>query len=239
VPVRTTSGVSFLALAVAAGLGIGYLAGRRRALPASVAAAAAALAVAGAQGRLVDHAAAGAATALAAALAVLLGSRLRRDADAPPGDDRVSPGTLDYEVRRALRNDRPLSLLVVRPDDPAADRDALERSLASTMRSSDFAAGHSGPDVWLVLPEATSDAARVAAERFRLAVGTAGQPVSIGIASFPEDGDSGTELAAAARQALERAAELGGNRTLLRTAPEHAPRGWGLSLPSAGTTLRS
>jgi hypothetical protein len=229
VQVRTPAGVSFLVLVVVAGLGIGYLLGPRRALPASVAAAAVVLAVAGLGGRLAGHAVLSAATALATAAAVLLGSRLRRAGEAALDDMRPYPGTLEYEVRRALRNDRPLSLLVVRPDVASVDRRVLERSLADTMRSSDFAAGHEGPDVWLVLPETPSEAARIAAERFRLTAAASDQPVSIGIATFPEDGRSGAELAAAARQALKRAAELGGNRTVLRTAPQHAPRGWGLT----------
>jgi hypothetical protein len=175
------------------------------------------------------HAAVGAAYALGTALAVLIAGRLREDGGPAQDDERPQPGTLDYEFRRALRYGHPLTLLLVHADGSSAGQDALVERIADTMRSVDLVAGREGPDLWLLLPETTSESARIAAERLRLAAGAAGQPVSIGAASFPEDGDSAERLGASARKALSRAVELGGNRTVLHTAPSGAPPGWGLS----------
>ena len=50
--------------------------------------------------------------------------------------------------------------------------------------------------------------------------------VSIGIASFPDDGLAARDLALAAERALLRATELGGNRTLLYSSREDVPASW-------------
>ena len=65
---------------------------------------------------------------------------------------------------------------------------------------------------------------------------------SIGVATYPDDGADQVGLDAAAQRALTRAAELGGNRTVLHSVPADVPPGWGLSAAaryhaSAATTL--
>lgn len=64
-----------------------------------------------------------------------------------------------------------------------------------------------------------------------------GITVSIDVATYPADGADDVTLAAAAERALGRAAELGGNRTVLYSLPEGAPRGWALSAARHTTAL--
>jgi len=217
--------------AVACAILLGWLAGPSRAMFVAVLGAGAVLGLEAKYDRLGSaHAAVGAAYALGTALAVLLSGRVRAESAAAREDGRPLPGTLDYESRRALRYGHPLTLLLVHADGSSAGPSDVVERIAETMRSVDFVAGRDGPDLWLLLPETTSEAARIAAERLRLAAGGDGHPVSIGAASFPEDGDSPGQLGESARKALSRALELGGNRTVLHTAPIGAPPGWGLAV---------
>jgi hypothetical protein len=166
--------------------------------------------------------------ALAAAAAVVVSSRLRASAAPRSGVDRPAPGSLEYEVRRSVRHARPFCLVVVHPDGRGPDIGAVAERIAADVRATDVAIARDGRDLWLLLPETQRDAARVAAERLRLAAGAAGRTVSIGVASFTDDGRSAERLTEAARRALLRALELGGNRTVLHTAPDGGPPGWGL-----------
>jgi diguanylate cyclase (GGDEF)-like protein len=155
---------------------------------------------------------------------------------------RPRAGTLEYEVERARRMRGPLGVLAVRRDeDEAADPvpsdllDLIEDAIVGTMRTVDVMV-HTGQSRFeIVLPETDAQGARTLAERIRLRIDSArpepgtGISVSIGVASFPADGSDDIELSAAAVQALDRAAELGGNRTVLYSLPEGAPPGWAMS----------
>jgi hypothetical protein len=177
--------------AVACAILLGWLAGPSRAMLVAVLGAGAVLGLEAKYDRLGSaHAAVGAAYALGTALAVLISGRLRGEGAPAPQERRPQPGTLDYEFRRALRYGHPLTLLLVHADGSSAGPAAVVERVAETMRSVDLVAGRDGADRWLLLPDTTSESARMAAERLRLAAGAAGQPVSIGAASFPEDGDS-------------------------------------------------
>jgi diguanylate cyclase (GGDEF)-like protein len=155
---------------------------------------------------------------------------------------RPRPGTLEYEVERARRTERPLSVLAVRADEneaagpaPPELLDLIEEAITGTMRAVDVIVRTGQSRFEVVLPETDAEGARTLAERIRLRIDSTrpdpgtGISVSIGVASFPADGSDHIELSAAAVQALDRAAELGGNRTVLYSLPEGAPPGWAMT----------
>ncbi len=170
-------------------------------------------------------------------------------ADEPPGHPRMTAGTLEYEIERARRGERPLSVLAIRPDEldflaaAAGDRlaqllDLVDDAIESTLRAIDVVSRSGPASFQVVLPETGVEGARTVAERIRLRIDATrpelspGRPVgvsvSIGIAGYPADGADEIELSAAAGRALNKAAELGGNRTVLYSLPDGAPRGWAL-----------
>jgi diguanylate cyclase (GGDEF)-like protein len=159
------------------------------------------------------------------------------------------PSTLERELKRSRRHEHAASMLLVRPDEvedvalrhgQSGVHDVL-RVVAEIVgrhsRVSDCAYRHGSYDICVLLPETGTAGARVAAERFRLAVASErmsfgpGDPVnlsvSIGASTFPV-ATSQEELLSSAEEALERAVELGGNRTVLSSLPEDAPPGWAL-----------
>jgi diguanylate cyclase (GGDEF)-like protein len=164
-----------------------------------------------------------------------------------------SPGSLEYEVLRALRHNHPLSMLVAKPDDIQryARRggqalvqllEAVGRAIEESLRATDIASRQGEHEFWVILPETSNVSARVVAERIRLGVGgreteiAPGELVSlslsIGIAAFPDDALSGDAIVLAAQRALARAVQLGGNRTVMHSVPAGAPSGWGIAAPS-------
>ena len=158
--------------------------------------------------------------------------------------------SLDYELERSRRHNHAFSLLLVRPDDvddtalrwgeraTTAVLHALAETIGAHLRATDVPFRYGAYDFCVILPETPPAGARVAAERIRLEL--AGHRlefgpgelvdlfVSIGVASFPDDAASNAELSRAAGRALARAFELGGNRTVLHSLPDEAPRGWGI-----------
>lgn len=162
---------------------------------------------------------------------------------------------LEYELERARRHNHQVSLLVVRPDDlhhvesghgeagVAAVRQRLSEVLVRQLRATDVPLHEPPADFWVVLPETPPLEARAAGERVRLALSaqeiefSTGDfvhlSVSIGGASFPDDGATNLAVEEAAVRALERAAELGGNRCVMHSLPPEVPRGW--ALPAEAT----
>jgi len=158
--------------------------------------------------------------------------------------------SLEYEVARSRRHNHRFSLVMVRPDDiddvamRRADDGvhslmaALAETIGAHVRATDVPFRHAAYDFCVLLPETTAAGARVAAERIRLAVhgrrvefapgDLVDLSVSIGIAAFPDDASSDEELTRGASLALSKAVELGGNRTVLHSAPPGAPPGWGM-----------
>jgi diguanylate cyclase (GGDEF)-like protein len=130
------------------------------------------------------------------------------------------------EVGRTKRARRPLSVLMLDVDKFKLVNDSFghlygDRVLAwtaelirSTLRASDIPARYGGDEFAILLPETSAHAAARAAERIRSAftaaahVGQAGEQIdvslSIGVATFPADGDTATELIASADAALYR-----------------------------------
>jgi diguanylate cyclase (GGDEF)-like protein len=137
------------------------------------------------------------------------------------------------EVVRSQRGRRPLSVLMLDLDDFKLVNDTFghlfgDRVLTwaaevirSTLRQSDIAARYGGDEFALILPETDAEEARRAAERILEAfreqpfVGEQRGPVpiaaSIGVATFPTDGRTGTELIASADAALSQVKRGGGH----------------------------
>jgi diguanylate cyclase (GGDEF)-like protein len=140
---------------------------------------------------------------------------------------------LGEEVVRAQRARQPLSVLMLDLDDFKLVNDTFghlfgDRVLTwtaelirSTLRGSDVPARYGGDEFAIILPETDGDDARSAAERILAAfrdhafVGEQRGPVpigaSIGVATFPLEGRTATELIAAADAALYRVKRDGGH----------------------------
>lgn len=147
---------------------------------------------------------------------------------------------LKAELERARRYGRSVSLLMLDVDHFKIVNDSyghqagdeVLRALASRLRIEnrpvDGAARYGGEEFVVILPETAAEGAVALAERLRAAVAEAGVPiaggrtipvtVSIGVATFPSDGGSGTALIAAADAALY-AAKAGGRNRVSRYEP--------------------
>jgi diguanylate cyclase (GGDEF)-like protein len=145
--------------------------------------------------------------------------------------------TLGKEVARAQRHKHPLSVLMIDVDrfKEYNDRfghqmgDALLAEVAGlfkrTTRSIDYAARYGGDEFLLLLHEVASGDAMQLADRVRGTVaaatfGTGERPVtvSIGVASYPEHGETAEAVIAAADAALYRAKRGGRNETVMARA---------------------
>jgi diguanylate cyclase (GGDEF)-like protein len=143
--------------------------------------------------------------------------------------------TLTKEIERGQRFGRPLSVLMMDIDHFKNVNDAhghqvgdevlveLTRRAMSTIRGQiDALARYGGEEFVVVLPETPSDGARVVADKILAVIrhrpfveeGNTSVPltVSIGVASFPEDGATADELIRAADLAMYRAKEAGRDR---------------------------
>lgn len=143
--------------------------------------------------------------------------------------------TLTKEIERGQRFGRPLSVLMMDIDHFKNVNDAhghqvgdevlveLTRRAMSTIRGQiDALARYGGEEFVVVLPETPSDGARVVADKIRAVIrhrpfveeGNTSVPltVSIGVASFPEDGATADELIRAADLAMYQAKEAGRDR---------------------------
>ncbi|MFZ3207258.1 MAG: diguanylate cyclase [Geobacteraceae bacterium] len=140
---------------------------------------------------------------------------------------------LNEELSRSLRHNLNLTLMIVSLDDFNSYNEAhgrahgngvvkkMARILDSSLRDIDLVGRASEAEFFLILPETPAKDALVVAERIELMVskelgGGNGAPhseavtTSIGIASFPEHGDSPSDMIDAARTALTHAvAEVG------------------------------
>lgn len=147
---------------------------------------------------------------------------------------------VEREVLRSRRHEHAAGLLLIRPDGPEGE--SLLRSVAAEvgpqLRTSDVGYRHDPETLCVLLPETEPAGARAAGERLRLALVAAGAPfVSIGAASFPDAGSAGT-LVERAEEALLRARQLGGNRTVASFLPLASPAAWGLDDAGAVTPSR-
>lgn len=147
--------------------------------------------------------------------------------------------SLDTVLARLLQQagDEPLSVAMVDADDFKAvnDRfghqvgDVVLKEIASLvsrrLRARDFVARYGGEEFAAVMPGLSSEQAALVLERVRRAVaefpfasGELSQPinltVSIGVATFPDDGSTPAVLIARADEALYEAKRLGKNRVM-------------------------
>jgi diguanylate cyclase (GGDEF)-like protein len=148
--------------------------------------------------------------------------------------------TLERELQRAGREQRPLGLIMLDIDHFKARNDtlghaagdrllqALGHVLQADVRGSDFACRYGGEEFVLVLPDASRDATTQRAERLRedighLQVEHAGKDlgrvtVSLGVAVFPDDGHTVDAILRSADAALYRAKDEGRNRVAVASA---------------------
>ena len=138
------------------------------------------------------------------------------------------------EIEFARRHADHVALLVIDGDSMKAVNDAfghaegngllqqMTRAMRATLRLSDVLGRFGGDEFVLVLPRTSPEEARAAAERLRAAVAaqefhtSTGAPiratVSVGIASYPSDGETADELFRAADRALYEAKRSGRDR---------------------------
>lgn len=142
---------------------------------------------------------------------------------------------LNYELRRARRYKRPLSLILVAVDQyealslkvgPAAKDAALQaaaRLLLGSIRDVDIAGRCREDTFGVILPETAGPGAEVAAERIRTRMEAHQLPrpfqnllitVSVGVAFFPGHGDEVEELFGNAVDALLWLLKRGGNSVM-------------------------
>jgi diguanylate cyclase (GGDEF)-like protein len=147
--------------------------------------------------------------------------------------------TLDKEVSRCQRHTRSFSLMVIDIDHfkkyndtygHLAGDEVLSR-LASvfkdSIRSSDYAARYGGEEFIIMLPESGAEQGVEAAERIRHEVaeqkfGGEGEAIevtiSVGVASYPDNGDDAESIIREADGALYEAKEMGRNQVVLAGA---------------------
>ncbi len=119
---------------------------------------------------------------------------------------------LDTEVHKAQRYGRRLSCICIDPSaefDSGSTRDAAVSVIASTLRTSDVLSSEDGKRFWVLVTD--NDALggvvlkRRLADRVRDALGAKNRTtgVAVGMATFPQDGESGAELRSSALANLE------------------------------------
>ena len=164
----------------------------------------------------------------------LLAEQVKRDGLTGLYNHRFFQEVLAKETARAVRYRRVYSLLFADVDHFKQYND-LQGHLAGdkalrmiaeifqkTVRNSDFVARYGGEEFAVLLPETARDKARIVARRILKSIetfpfpGRESQPgglltISMGVSSYPEDGDQPTDLIRRADAALYEAKRGGGN----------------------------
>jgi diguanylate cyclase (GGDEF)-like protein len=142
---------------------------------------------------------------------------------------------LDEEIARSRRHGHAFSLLFLDIDNFKRINDSYGHGLGDRIladlgkllhrwaRSTDLLARYGGEEFVVLLPVTETGQALVAADRLRRTVEEHSFPrrkrltVSIGVATYGEDGTSEEELLKVADQALYQAKRMGKNRTMAST----------------------
>jgi diguanylate cyclase (GGDEF)-like protein len=147
------------------------------------------------------------------------------------------------ELSRAIRYGKPLSVIMMDVDNfkkfndtyghPRGDKvlGAMGDILVEALRSTDFAFRYGGEEFIVLLPETDFSSALHVAERLRESVeqksadelrGIAphGVTASVGVVSYPRDGETRDDLLKSVDELLYRAKEYGKNRVHYRTVGE-------------------
>ena len=141
--------------------------------------------------------------------------------------------SLELEIRRAVRSQHPLTIIMMAVDDfqRFVEQHGIEAgdsllhdvggSLQSNIRKGDIACRYSGQAFVLILPQGSFEVIRQRAESLRELIGTSEwnvsngkglrTTVSIGLAVFPGHGQTVEGLLRSAEAALNRARSSGGN----------------------------
>ncbi len=150
--------------------------------------------------------------------------------------------TLQTEIERATRYNRPLTVMMIDIDDFKACNDTyghlagdmvlkrIAQLIKKNTRGSDFVARYGGEEFFVVLPETAEDEASVVAERIREEVDEYafetddGKPlghisVTIGISSLPGKATTKRELVRTADAALYEGKASGKNRVIRYAEP--------------------
>jgi diguanylate cyclase (GGDEF)-like protein len=150
---------------------------------------------------------------------------------------RFMEESLELEIRRATRNQRPLGMIMIDLDHFKYFNDTfgheagdlllkeLGALLKGNIRGEDIACRYGGEEFTLILPEGTGAVTRQRAEFFRdaiqrLDVHYRGRPLgkitaSMGVAVFPDHGRTASALIEAADKALYRSKNEGRDRVTL------------------------
>ena len=148
--------------------------------------------------------------------------------------------SLDKEMRRCEREERPLSLLLLDLDHFKQYNDRwghtqgdeelrrVAAQVTKSIRTTDMAFRYGGEEFAVLLPSCTKEQAEEVAQKIRTAVGAHGHragilgrtTVSIGVATFPVDGRAARGLVDTADGALYTAKAAGRDRVEMAGAPE-------------------
>lgn len=157
--------------------------------------------------------------------------------------------SLERDIRRAARANRPLSILMFDIDNFKEFNDSfgheagdvtlqnLCQMLKALIRTEDVACRYGGDEFVIILPDSSAELAAQRAEDMRIAVGREEMhylgrslrptTLSFGIASFPADGKNSHELLRAADTALYRAKREGRDTVRLHgKTSERTARNW-------------
>jgi diguanylate cyclase (GGDEF)-like protein len=163
---------------------------------------------------------------------------------------------LVVEVERSERTSRPFAVLMADVDQfksyndafghPAGDAvlKVVGEIIRKSTRGVDCAARYGGEEFCVMLAEATTETATVAAERIRTQVASYEFPgsrvtLSLGIAQFPKDGNTWEAVVASADAALYEAKNAGRDRVALAGSASQPAPAASAAPPKSGTPTRS